>query len=325
MGDCLLLTSPFRALKMQFPGFRIAVLAESRCVPCFEGNPDVSETLLAAAGKLETVRRLFWERFDAIVNLHGGPTSLVYARAARGKCYGLDSYPYSFLYSGLVPHGRGNEHTVQATLDCFRWLGVRNHERPPLYFAPNAPARRWVEGTVGEGSYVVIHPGSLFATKRWSADGFRALGRMLNDKGWKVVVTAGPGEGDFARQAACDLDPSLLLLGLTIPRLAELIRGADIYIGNDSGPMHLAAAVGTPTVAVWGSSDSGRWHPWQVPHRVVQNPFDCNPCAGYRCHVAETPLCVESVKVDQVRDAVWSLAAETGRAPEATHTRDAVQ
>ena len=82
-----------------------------------------------------------------------------------------------------------------------------------------------------------------------------------------------------------------------------------MYIGNDSGPMHLAAAVGTPTVAVWGSSDSRRWRPWGVEHRVVQNPFECNPCPGYRCLVADSPLCIESVTVDQVNAAVEEVLA----------------
>ena len=99
----------------------------------------------------------------------------------------------------------------------------------------------------------------------------------------------------------------MILTGLSIPELAELIRGARMFIGNDSGPTHLAAAVGTPTLAVWGSSDSRRWRPWAVEHRVVQNPFECNPCPGYRCLVADSPLCIESVTVEQVNKAVEEL------------------
>jgi ADP-heptose:LPS heptosyltransferase len=71
--------------------------------------------------------------------------------------------------------------------------------------------------------------------------------------------------------------------------------------------MHLASAVGTPIVVPWGSSNSKAWHPWAVRHRVVQNPFECNPCPGYRCLVADTPLCIESVTVEQVTSAVKEL------------------
>ena len=145
------------------------------------------------------------------------------------------------------------------------------------------------------------------STKRWEPKRFAEVARELATRGLTIVVTAGPGEEAFAGQVAREIDRSVILLGLTIPELAELLRGARLYIGNDSGPMHLAAAVGTPTVAVWGSSDSRRWRPWAVEHRVVQNPFECNPCPGYRCLVAPSPLCIESVTVEQVNQAVGEL------------------
>src|SRR5205823_7933483 len=153
------------------------------------------------------------------------------------------------------------------------------------------------------------HPGSVLETKRWSAHRFGELARGLAARGLTIVVTAGPGEESFASQVAREIQGTVILLGLTIPELAELIRGARLYIGNDSGPMHLAAAVGTPVVAVWGSSDSRRWRPWSVEHRVVQNPFECNPCPGYRCLVADTPTCIESVTVQQVENALEEMMA----------------
>lgn len=312
MGDCLLLTSPLRALKEQFPRFRLTVLAESRFISCFDGNPDIEEVIAVGGSKFSVVRGLVGRRFDAIVNLHGGPTSLVYSLAAWGKRYGLDDFPYHFIYSGLIPRGPAAGHTVEGTLAWFRWLGVNHGEPPPLYYAPHANERTWVLERVGTEPYVTIHPAAVMDTKRWTPSRFNALARMISGSGWRVVVTAGPGEEDLAREVACDIDPSLLLLGLTIPQLAELIRGADLYVGNDSGPMHLAAAVGTPVLVPWGSSNAQRWRPWKVPHRVVQNPFECNPCPGYRCYVADSPLCIESVTVPQVEEAFWALVGESG-------------
>ena len=307
LGDCLLLTSPLRALRREFPDLETAVLVEPRYAPCFAGNPDVDEVLTTGPGKLQTLGRLVRERFDAIVNLHGGPTSLLYARLGRGRCYGLDDYPYRFLYTDLIPRGEASGHTVEATMAWFRWMGLRAEEPPPLVYAPDAGAGEWVRSRVPEDPYVVIHPGSPWETKRWAPDRFRELGRRLGRSGWKTVFTAGAGEGNIVQEAARDVDGSLMLLGLDLPRLAELIRGAAAFVGNDSGPMHLASAVGTPVVAVWGSSDSRRWRPWAVEHRLVQNTFDCNPCAGYRCHVQDTPACIESVTVDQVEAAFHSL------------------
>jgi ADP-heptose:LPS heptosyltransferase len=306
MGDCLLLTGPVRALKEEFPGFRVSVLVESRFAPCFDKNPDFHEILIAD-GKLETGAQMLTRRFRAIVNLHGGPTSLAYACLAWGKRIGFEHYRGAKLYHGRVPSPSPSTHTVQGTMELFQWLGVRREKAPALrYEAHEAEADRMQNKLKGR-PYVVIHPASVMATKRWDPRRFGEVARSLAARGFTIVVTAGPGEEWFSGEVAREVDGTLILLGLSIPELAELIRGARLYIGNDSGPMHLAAAVGTPTVAVWGSSDSRRWRPWGVEHRVVQNPFECNPCPGYRCLVAPTPLCIESVTVEQVNAAVGEL------------------
>jgi heptosyltransferase-3 len=198
-------------------------------------------------------------------------------------------------------------HTVESTLGVMRWLGMRRESAPPLRYEAQPDAAARMREKLRERPYILIHPASLMATKRWEPARFAEVGRELASRGFTIVVTAGPGEESFASQVSRELDGTVIMLGLSIPELAELIRGARLYIGNDSGPMHLASAVGTPTVAVWGSSDSRRWQPWGVEHRVVQNPFECNPCPGYRCLVADSPLCIESVTVAQVNAAVDEL------------------
>ena len=306
MGDCLLLTGPVRALKEEFPEFRVSVLVEPRFADCFDGNPDFDEVIIAA-NKYLTALRLLVRRFDAIVNLHGGPTSLIYAIAATGKRIGAEHYQYAKLYHGLVPQPDPGVHTVKSTMALFQWLGVHREQPPPLRYELHQRESSRLREKLGGKPYVVIHPAALMATKRWEPGRFGEVAQGLAARNFKIVVTAGPGEESFAGQAAGKIDGAAIMLGLTIPELAELIRGARLYVGNDSGPMHLAAAVGTPTIAVWGSSDSRRWRPWNVDHRVVQNPFECNPCPGYRCLVADSPLCIESVTVNQVDVAVDEL------------------
>ncbi|MBI2149407.1 MAG: glycosyltransferase family 9 protein [Acidobacteria bacterium] len=306
MGDCLLLTGPVHALKDEFPGYRVAVLVESRFAGCFDGNPDFDE-VLAAGGKLSTAAKLLTRRFDAVVNLHGGPTSLAYACLTRGPRIGSQQHQYARLYHGLVPKPDSTAHTVESTMAALQWLGLRCSRAPALRYEFHPKEADRIQEKLKGRPYAVIHPASVMATKRWDPRRFAEVARDLARRDLGVVVTAGPGEESSARQVAREVNGTIILLGLTIPELAELIRGARIYIGNDSGPMHLAAAVGTPAVAVWGSSDSRRWRPWSVEHRVVQNPFECNPCPGYRCLVADSPLCIESVTVDQVNAAVREL------------------
>ncbi len=306
MGDCLLLTSPLRALKQEFPGFQISVLVEQRFADCFDGNPDIQH-IIVARGKYGTAARLALRRYHAIVNLHGGPTSLVYSCMAWGRRIGGEHYQYSKLYQGRFPSPAPDVHTVESTLGILRWLGLRAETPPPLRYEVHEAESDRMRHLMEDKPYAVIHPGALMVTKRWEASRFAAVARALRKQGLTIVLTSGPGEESLVSAVGKEVSPTKMFLGLKIPELAELIRGARIYVGNDSGPMHLAAAVGTPTVAVWGSSDSRRWRPWSVEHRVVQNPFECNPCPGYRCLVADSPLCIESVTIDQVNEAVNQL------------------
>ncbi len=306
MGDCLLLTGPVRALKEEFPEFQISVLVQPPFADCFRGNPDFHEVIIAE-NKLTTVARLLNQRFDLVLNLHGGPTSLFYSCVTRGKRIGGQHFQHSWLYNGVTPPPDSNVHTVQSTLAIFQWLGLQKEHSAFLRYEKQDAAATRVQRKVVQRPYVVVHPAALMATKRWDSDRFVDVGRELVRLQFTVVLTTGPGEEQIASQAAKKIPGAVTLPGLSIPELGELIRGANLYIGNDSGPMHLAAAVGTPVVAVWGSSDSRRWRPWGVDHRVVQNPFECNPCPGYRCLVADSPLCIESVTVEQVNAAVKEL------------------
>jgi ADP-heptose:LPS heptosyltransferase len=312
MGDCLLLTSPIHALKQEFPDFRISILVESRFADCFDGNPDVDE-ILSAKRKYSLAVHLLGRRFDATVNLHGGPTSLLYSCLPWGRQIGVEHYRGALLYHGVVPSPEPHAHTVESTTAVIRWLGMRCEQPPPLQYVPHPKEAARIQNKMKGRPYVVIHPGSIMGTKRWDSRKFGEVAMDLSSKGFTIVVTAGPGEESFASEVAKRIQGTVILLSLSIPELAELIRGARLYVGNDSGPMHLAAAVGTPVVAIWGSSDSRRWRPWAMDHRVVQNPFECNPCPGYRCLVSRSPLCIESVTVKQVNAAVEELLTINSR------------
>jgi ADP-heptose:LPS heptosyltransferase len=304
MGDCLLLTSPIRALKEEFPRFRISVLVESRFAGCFEGNPDLEEVF--SISKKSEGFKLLRRRFDLVINLHGGPTSLFYAVLARGPRIGFEQFQYRRFYQGLLPSADPKLHTVEATLTAFQWLGVEQKTPPPLRYEGKPGSLPKLLASLN-GPYAVIHPAALMTTKKWDAKKFSQLARSLNTMGLATILTCGPGEESAVAEVAKGVPSPQILLGLGIAELAELIRGAKLYAGNDSGPMHLAAAVGTPIVALWGSSDSTRWRPWSAEHAVVQNPFECNPCPGYRCLVAPTPLCIESVTVEQAVAAAEQL------------------
>src|SRR5213594_488285 len=166
MGDCLLLTAPIRALKAQFPAFRITILVEPRFVDCFDANPDVDE-ILSAPDKWSFAARLLTRRFDAIVNLHGGPTSLLYSCLAWGNRIGVEHYRASKLYHGLLPAPPSSAHTVESTMALLQWLGVRRERAPALRYEPHAAEAARIQERLKGRAYVVIHPAAIMPTKRW--------------------------------------------------------------------------------------------------------------------------------------------------------------
>jgi heptosyltransferase-3 len=89
--------------------------------------------------------------------------------------------------------------------------------------------------------------------------------------------------------------------------LVALIAGAKLFVGNDSGPAHIAAAVETPLVAIFGPASAVRWKPWGAPSALVQNYFPCNPCAMYTCEAFDEPECIRSITMGQVMEAIDRL------------------
>ena len=111
------------------------------------------------------------------------------------------------------------------------------------------------------------------------------------------------------------------LEGASLGEFAAALDGARIFIGNDSGPAHMAAALGRPVVVIFASSSSVIWGPWPlttagVSSRIVQNHFDCNPCPGDRCYQFARPECILSVTFEQVRSAVQEVLRSTAAGPQ---------
>src|SRR5262249_14124381 len=155
---------------------------------------DFSEVLLARGKYATATRLLLHRRFHAIINLHGGPTSLFYSCMAWGRRVGGEHYRGTFLYNGLVPPPDSAAHTVESTMAIFRWLGLQQEIAPLLRFEKHAAAAARVEETLKGRKYAVIHPGSFMSTKRWEPARFAEVARELSQRGVTIVVTSGPGE-----------------------------------------------------------------------------------------------------------------------------------
>ncbi|HEV2221533.1 MAG TPA: glycosyltransferase family 9 protein [Candidatus Acidoferrales bacterium] len=322
LGDVVLLTPALSALHSWRPDLCLCVLVEPFCAPLLEGNPAVSEILLAKTFPA-TATELRRRHFPVVYNQHAGPTSallVAFIGVPQRVCW--THRQFSFVYNVLIPDPGDRIHTVEHRMEQFYATGLPRAPIPPARVYPQLDAQADVaqqltaRGIPQGKPYAVLHPGAKYFTKRWAIDKFIALARDLRGKhGIEPVFNFGRGESEIAAEVRRQCAPEFILLDtLDLRQLIALIAGCRIFIGNDSGPTHIATALGRPVVAIFGSSSSVHWRPWQTKNRVVQNDFPCNPCRGDRCYAFSEPRCILSVTLEQVRAASRSLLAETSGA-----------
>ncbi|MGH9406245.1 MAG: glycosyltransferase family 9 protein [Terriglobia bacterium] len=347
LGDTVLLTPSLRLLKRWRPDLRVSVVLEECFRDLLDGNTCVEEVLTLKARRgvgrtlelIRLIRELRSRKFDLCVNLHGGPSSTYLARWSGGRAKaGFFHFRNQRVYDLSIPDARAIlsqavVHTAEHHAAAFFWLGLPLQPVSPseLYVTQQGKAAWDAErerlGLAPSCEYAILHPAALFATKQWPPERFAELGQYLEEQhGLAVIYCCGAGESacldDVEREAG---KPLRRVEGQPLRCLIAAIAGAKLFAGNDSGPAHIAAAVGRPVIVIFGSSSSRIWRPWTGSQsardarpgsafRIIQNPYDCNPCPGDRCYRFDAPECILSVGVEQVRAAADSLL-DTAQAP----------
>jgi len=249
LGDCVLTTPALSLLKSHRPDLKISVIVEPRFAAVFDGNPCVDETREALT------------RSELMLNLHGGTRSMVLTALSRARFRaGFAHHRYSFLYSDKIPTAQeilGVDrpvHTAEHLASAMFWMGVPRREIPraSLYAAP--PQSR--------APYAVIHPFASAPEKAWPVERFVEVARSLS---LEPVFLAGPSD---------DLTPfkEFHTSRESLATTKSLISGASLFIGNDSGPAHIAAAFGVPVVVLFGPSNPVTWAPWRTEAQVLTSP-----------------------------------------------------
>jgi heptosyltransferase-3 len=338
IGDIILLTPALHLLKTWRPDLRVSVVVESRFRELLEDNPDVEELLNPGEGdglsrlasRLRAIREIRRRDFAVCLNLHGGPTSRLLTRASGARCkVGFAHFRARGMYDVLIPDackflGQPSIHTAEHQAAALFYLGMPRQEIPRARLTVRTGHVAWWReqrtrcGLASDQAYALVHPTALFRTKQWAAEKFAQLGDYLeHHAGLSPLYSCGPGETgvlDAVERAASTRISRLE--SASLGQFAAALADCRIFIGNDSGPAHMAAALERPLVVIFGSSSSVIWGPWPrsesaAPARVVQNPYDCNPCPGNRCYFFERPECILSVSFEQVRAAVDDVLAKS--------------
>ncbi|HVB35568.1 MAG TPA: glycosyltransferase family 9 protein [Patescibacteria group bacterium] len=314
LGDLVFTLPAVAALRQAHPAARIDWVVERHWYPLIEGNPDLTNVVIldrASTGSfLFTAWRLRTARYTCAIDFQGLYKSAVLARFAGAPVrFGFTARfarePASaLLYTRRVtPRGA---HMVEQNMSLVAPLGAGNsHYRFPLRVRPQAEARLRAnlaaEGLLGD--FFVLSPGGGWRSKCWPPDRYGELHRRLARRtGLRGVISFGPGERELAEAVRLAAGaPAPAILDMDVAQLMALVRGARFLVSGDSGPLHLAAAFGTPVVGLYGPTPPERNGPFPAGGVVVRNarPEETTFRRGRRYSPA-----MLSITVDQVLAAV---------------------
>jgi heptosyltransferase III len=334
-GDVLLSSPVFQVLKNRAPHLEVDALVYSDTREMLEGHPAISRMHLIdrswkRAGLLQQARHegtllstLNKRRYQLVVHLtdHWRGAWLAQAIRPRWSVAPMrESRFWRWSFSHRYPLPRGTpRHTVELNLDALRRLGVYpEEEEKRLVLVPGMEAMQRIDALLAQHAlpargFIHIHPTSRWLFKAWSEAANAELMRRLVKDGHRVVVTGAPDAREksiIGRILAASGAAVTDLSGqLSLREMGALAARARLFFGVDSAPMHIAAAMGTPTVALFGPSDERVWGPWKVAHRVVTTTHVCRPCNNDGCGGGKVSECLTQLPVDRVHSAINELLA----------------
>lgn len=326
VGDTLLSTPALRALKTSFPDARVDVLAERRRLSILAGNPFIDSVLPYEKGIgafIRTSRALREKRYEIAVVLHANdPDILPLLNAARipvivGHAEGTRM---PGLLTRIVPL-RDAEHVIEKRLDLVRAIGADTMDRTIVLAVDNdelLAVRTWLDwdAPFGSGPKIVLHPGAARDYQRWPEDRFARLAdRLAEELGAWICFSGSEGEQELIEKIRGLMrQPSVSTAGVfDLRRTAALLRQIDLFITNDTGPMHMAFAVGAPTVALFMPfSDPKRIGPYHArgPVRILWKDA---PIQVANRKTWKGPWYRDLISVEEAFDAASSLLQPGGR------------
>jgi heptosyltransferase III len=330
-GDVLLSTPVVSLLKARAPQLEIDALVYDDTLPMLEGHPALSQLFFVGRKWKErrALARLSLERhllqslkargYDLLVHLSEQPRGAWLARLLGVRYSVAPAMPergkfWKNSFTHLYPLVTGNRrHQVELNLDALRRIGVQpSLAERKVAFVPGAEAERRIGELVEDVPFVHMHPASRWRFKCWPAERNAELIDRLAAEGHNVVLTSAPDELPFIEEILkrTKAQPVSLAGKLSIKELGALTARAKLFVGVDSMPMHLAAAMGTPTVALFGPSGEVEWGPWNVEQRVVTTTHTCRPCGFDGCGGGKLSECLAFLPVDAVHAAARELLAK---------------
>lgn len=334
IGDVVFTTPLPRALKRAFPGSRVSYLVERPAAAVVTGNPDIDEVievdrprgLARVAADIRLARRLRRERFDLVLDLHGGPRSawLAWATGAPQRIgYDIAGRAWMYTRTATRPRELRPRHSVQNQWDLLD--AIEGWQQPPpdpardpvvMALDPVAD-RRMAERLQAHGigpahELIVLHVSAGNPFRRWPEPAFvEVVTALAAAPARRIVLSSGPSDREAADRIAAAARARLGAAGdrivdfgeFDIAELRALVARARLFVGGDTGPLHVAATTGTPIVGIYGPTLPARSAPWRDPRvpsesvEVVGLP--CRPCNQRECAPGDF-RCLTTLKPSEV-------------------------
>ena len=322
LGDTVLATPALFALRRFVPQAKIHILLEDWVVPLLEASTLADRVISiprhGSSARARVARELHRAAYDVVYNLHGGTTATFLTRASGAPHrVGYAHYQYARLHNHLAPApqqiwSRPVLHSAEQQLALIGWSGVPVTDRPPAQLTVTKAAASAVEaklaacGVDRAEQLALVHPAAALETKRWPAENFARVAEAIAARGLIPVLLVSPSEKHLLDSLIAQTRARVIGFdNLPLPEVIALADRARLFVGNDSGIAHVAAAVQTPCVVIFGSSNVAHWRPWtREKSEVVREELSCQPCHGYFCAEFDQPQCILSVPVDRVVAAI---------------------
>ena len=335
-GDVLLASPVFSALKAHAPHLETDALVYRETAPMLANHPAIANlfavdrewkrqgTVVQLRNEWRLLGALRERKYDLLVHLTEHPRG-AWLKRVLGIRYAVapgrhdPSALWRSSFTHFYPQPRGTRrHTVELNLDALRRIGVHpEDDAKRLVLVPGREAEARIDAVMGthglaRGAFIQLHPGSRWLFKCWPARRVAELMALLAAEGERIVLTGAPDPREQPIIDAIVKDnavPAVNLAGqLTLPELAALTGRAKAFVGVDSAPMHIAAAMGTPAVALFGPSGEVEWGPWMAAHRIVASQtHSCRPCGNDGCGGSKVSDCLTTLPVSQVLAALREL------------------
>jgi heptosyltransferase-3 len=325
IGDVLLATPTVRAIKTARPDVRVTMMLNRGTEDVLSGNPDIDEIVVLDKGSLVAQWRLIAglrrRRFDTVIDLTDGDRSafLSWISGAPVRIGFNDEHRWrGRYYTQVVQPVPGVRHRIDRDLEALKPISIQaGSKEPQLWLTPEEAnsADQLLDqlGVQRSQPIVVLQPGARYWFKAWPPDRFAELAdRLMSQYGCQVLLGGSDQDIDLAQQIrqVAKSKPIIMAGRTTIKQFAVIAKKSALFVGSDSGAMHIAAAVGTPMVALFGPSNPDEWGPRGGAVEVIYKGLDCRICFHPTCLRGEQN-CMRQISVEEVFAAVSRLIGES--------------